>query len=434
MAVALGLRELVAIGVGGMVGGGIFAVLGLAAEVSGAATPVAFALAGLVALLTAYSYAKLSTAYPSRGGTVEYVGLAFRNGVMAGWINVLLLLSYIIMLSLYARAFGSYGAALIGGGKTWMHILATGVLLAFATLNVMGSDVVGRAEDVIVYIKVAILVLFVLAGLRFVDASRLSPTLWPDPLSVVAGGMLIFLAYEGFELISNAAEDAESKKALYRSFFFSVGLVVALYVSVAAVAVGVLSPGEVGKYRDYVLAVAAEPALGKIGFVLIAVAALLSTASAINATLYGSARVAYTLAVMRELPRFLEKKVWRVPEGLALVAGLAILVANTVDLSGISTMGSAGFLIVFAAVNLSAFVLRKRIGANPLVTAAATVATLAALTALLAREASRPENVVFFAVLVGMSLLVELVYRAVSSRRMRLRFWSEHSANAPNRG
>src|SRR5664279_1230949 len=109
----IGFLAVFALGVGGMVGGGIFAVLGLAVQLAHGGTPVAFALAGVVALLTTYSYAKLSVAYPSRGGTVTFLDRAFGAGMFTGSLNVLLWLSYVVMLSLYALAFGSYGATFL---------------------------------------------------------------------------------------------------------------------------------------------------------------------------------------------------------------------------------------------------------------------------------------------------------------------------------
>jgi amino acid transporter len=114
----LGFWAVVAIGVGGMVGGGIFAVLGLAVQLAHGGTPVAFAIAGAVALLTTYSYAKLSVAYPSRGGTVTFLDRAFGAGMFTGTLNALLWLSYVVMLSLYALAFGSLRWAGIPGNRT----------------------------------------------------------------------------------------------------------------------------------------------------------------------------------------------------------------------------------------------------------------------------------------------------------------------------
>jgi len=121
---SLGYWSVVAIGVGGMVGGGIFAVLGLAVQLAHGATPIAFTLAGIVALITSYSYARLSVAYPSQGGTVEFLNQAFGPGMFAGGLNILLWLSYIVMLSLYAYAFGSYAASFFPESSQllWKHI------------------------------------------------------------------------------------------------------------------------------------------------------------------------------------------------------------------------------------------------------------------------------------------------------------------------
>lgn len=173
----LGFWAVVAIGVGGMVGGGIFAVLGLAVQLARGGTPIAFALAGGVALLTAYSYAKLSVTYPSRGGTVTFLNRAFGSGMMTGSLNVLLWLSYIVMLSLYAFAFGSYGATFLP--ETWgpigKHVFISLSILAIAGLNLLSAEWIGKAEDWIVGLKVVILLLFVGAGVAGINAPRLAP-------------------------------------------------------------------------------------------------------------------------------------------------------------------------------------------------------------------------------------------------------------------
>ena len=134
-----------AIGIGGMVGGGIFAVLGLAVQLAHGGTPLAFFIAGLVALLTSYSYARLSVAYPSQGGTVEFINQAFGEGMLTGSLNVLLWISYIIMLSLYAFAFGSYGASFFTGAlqPVMKHVFISGIIILLTLLNAMGSTMVG---------------------------------------------------------------------------------------------------------------------------------------------------------------------------------------------------------------------------------------------------------------------------------------------------
>ncbi len=420
----MGFLSVVAIGVGGMVGGGIFAVLGLAVQLAHGSTPIAFAFAGAVALVTAYSYAKLSVAFPSQGGTVEFLNQAFGEGVATGGLNVLLWLSYIIMLSLYAYAFGSYGASFFPAAAQpfWRHILITVVVLLLTGLNLLGAAAVGAAEEWIVAVKLIILTLFVVAGLWTIRGQRLAPSSWVSPLQVVAGGMIIFLAYEGFELIANAAADVEDyRRTLPRAYYTSVILVIILYVLVAAVTVGNLPLAQIVDARDYALAASAKPFLGSFGFVLIAIAALLSTGSAINATLYGASRVSYIIAKEGELPQELERKIWKQPaEGLLLTSVLTLLVANLFDLSSISVMGSAGFLLIFAAVNASNARLHGKTLSRRWLCYLGVAGCLAAVGALVYQTAvTAPREILVLAVMVGLAFSIEAVYRASTGRCIR---------------
>jgi amino acid transporter len=413
--------EVVAIGVGGMVGGGIFAVLGLSVQLTGGGAPIAFLVGGIIALLTAYSYARLSVAYPSQGGTVEFLNRAFGRGLLTGSLNVLLWIGYIVMLALYAYAFAEYGATLLGMESSALarHLLLTGVILGLATLNAAGASAVGGAELWIVGIKVTILTLFAAVGLTTVTPQRLAPATWSAPLPLLAGGMLVFLAYEGFELIANTAADvADGRRTLPRAYFTAVGAVVLLYVAVAAATVGNLPVPQIVASRDYALAEAAKPVLGQAGFALIAVAAVLSTASAINATLYGAARVSYVIAKEGELPAAFERRTWNQPiEGLALTAGTTLLVANLFDLSSIATMGSAGFLVIFAMVNAAnarrARETQSRRWLSWLGAAVCTLALAALLWEVTRQDARR---LLGLATMGALSLSVEFAYRRFGPR------------------
>ena len=223
-----------------------------------------------------------------------------------------------------------------------------------------GARIVGRTEAFLVYGKLAILMIFCVAGLAFVDGGRVSPAHYPSMGVIVYAGALIFLGYEGFELIANAAEDAKDpRRTLPLAYLISIGAVIFLYVLVAFVAVGNLSVAQIDRDRDYALAAAARPFLGSAGFVLIGIAAVISTASAINATLYGTGKFTYLMARHGELPAALSRPVWDRPiGGLLVTAGGTLVVVNTVDIEGISLMGSAGFLLIFAAVNLAVLRLR----------------------------------------------------------------------------
>jgi len=363
----IGFWEAFSIGVGGMVGGGIFAVLGLTIDLAKGAAPVAFMIAGLIALITSYSYVKLSLTYPSEGGSIEYIVQAFGNNLFSSIINNLLLISYVIMLSLYAYAFGSYASALFFGHEVvWFHkIAASSVIVLFVIINLLGAFLTGKAEDLMVFIKVFILIVFVCVGVFTADFHRLSPQFWESNIKIITGGLIIFLAYEGFELIANTAKDIRNpEKTLPRAFYSAVIFVIVLYVSIAVVTVGNVSFEEAKKAQDYVLAIATEPFFGKTGFIIISVAALLSTASAINATLYGGGRVGYLVAKLGELPSNFAKKVKEGYEGMLILGLLSIIFATSFDIQNISVAGSLGFLIIFGLVNFANFKLSEKTSSN----------------------------------------------------------------------
>jgi amino acid transporter len=199
------------------------------------------------------------------------------------------------------------------------------------------------------------LALVIAAGIPTVQSDRLDPSAWPALPSVVAAGMLIFVAYEGFELIANASDDVRRPaRTLPRAFALCLAVVVLLYVAIAVVVVGSLTPDAIVRAADYALAEAAAASLGQVGFTIVGVSAVLATLSAINATLYGAARLSYTIATEGELPDQLEATTWHQPVGLHVTAGGALLLAVTLPLESISSLASAIFLAVFAVVNAAA--------------------------------------------------------------------------------
>jgi amino acid transporter len=261
---------------------------------------------------------------------------------------------YIISLALYAAAFGSYAATFFApAAPLLVKSLAIGAVLALTVVNAFGAKSMGRSETFIVAVKVAILVLFSAAGLWFMKGSHLSPALWPEMTAILFGAGILFIGYEGFGLVTNAARDMRDPRTMLpRALYTSVILVIVIYLAVAITVSGNLTNAQIEAARDYALAEAARPFLGEVGFRLIAIAALFSTASAINATLFGSANVCYMIARDGELPAGLSRTAWeRATGGLVLTAGLVVLLTLTFDLSGIAMMGSAAFLLVYAAVN-----------------------------------------------------------------------------------
>jgi amino acid transporter len=419
----IGLAEAISIGVGGMIGAGIFSILGVASQTAGTGVWISFVIAGLIALLCTYSFARLGVTYPSAGGAVEFLVQGFGGGVLSGGLNLLLWVGYILALALYARAFGGYAATFFSSVHSPLlaRALGTGIILAFAGVNLIGAKAVGRSELIIVAVKVIILLLFAASGLFFASRGVVAPSTWPPLPTILLGSGVVFLAYEGFGLITNAAEDMRSpEKTLPRALYLSVAFVMVVYVAVSLAVLGNLSIPAIVEAKDYALAAAAKPFLGNLGFRLITVAALFSTSSAINATLYGGANVSYTIARDGELPRFFERKVWgRGTEGLLITTGLVVLFANGFGLEGIAMMGSASFLIIYGAVNVAHLRLLKKTGARGSLVWASMAGCLAFLVILVRHlVTANPVALWTLASVLAACVAAEWGYRRVTGRKI----------------
>ncbi len=416
----IGLKEAMSIGIGGMVGGGIFAVLGLAASLAKGGTPVSFLIAGIIALITSYSYVKLSLSYPSRGGTVKFINQGFGIGIFSGGVNNLLWVSYIIMLALYASAFGSYAPNLLKlteSATLDAHIYGSAIVILASAINYYSIAVVGKIESYAVIIKLMILLSFVVIGVYGLIGNphleQLSPEHWESSFKLMAAGMVIFVAYEGFELIANAAPDISNpSKNIPRAYYWSVLFVIVLYIIIAIVTVGSLPFAKIATAQDYVLAEAAKPMLGQIGFTIITIAALISTFSAINASLYGGTRVNYEIAKDDELPHGFTSQFWNQPIGLLITTIITLIAVNTLQLESISTAGSVGFLLIFAVVNLVGFKLASKIQGNRIIPMVGFVACSVALVVLLVQQYGTNKSYVFIALgIVVFCFIMEAFYK-----------------------
>ncbi len=352
---SISLPAAISIGIGGMIGAGIFSILGVVAETAGAAMWVSFLIGGVIALFCTYSYAKLGARFPTAGGAVQFLVEGFGVGPLSGSVNIFMWLGYIISIALYAHGFAAYFIALFTLNQTSMNtrFVACGIVLFFNVLNMLGAQIVGQSELLIVAIKVSILAVFALIGLFYIHPQNLAISHWGNWTHIIFGAGILFIGYEGFGLITNAAADLDDPQStLPKALYWCVFLVIAIYVLVSITVVGNLSAAEISASGDYALAEAAKPFLGELGFKLIAVAALFSTASAINATLFGAANVCYMVAKDGELPDRLDRKLWRnASGGLMITAALSILFILLFKLSGIAMMGSGAFLLIYAAVN-----------------------------------------------------------------------------------
>ena len=270
----IGLFAAMAIGIGGMIGAGIFSILGVVAQAAGTAMWMSFLIGGVVALLSAYSYAKLGACYPSAGGAVEFLVKGFGDGVLSGGINLYMWIGYIIALALYAQGFTGYAMTFVPPGTPfWLpKAIGVGIVLVFTAVNTVGARVVGGSETFIVAVKLIILFLFAGAGLFFVQERYLSPESWPAAPGILFGAGVLFIGYEGFGLIANAAENMDNpRKLLPKALYLSVVSVILIYVAVSVAVIGNLDLSAIVRAKDYALAEAAKPFLGEFGFRLIAV-------------------------------------------------------------------------------------------------------------------------------------------------------------------
>ena len=402
-----------------MVGGGIFATTGLAVQLTRGAVPIAFIVAGIVALLTSYSYLKLTLRYPSEGGTVEFINRGLGTGSLAGAANILLSLSYIVLVAIYAHALGNYAASFFPAEdfEFWRHVFLSGALLALAVLNVFAGDYVVRSENAFNATKMLILLLVIAAGLYLpIDWSRLQPEAYVGSMAIISGAMIVFFNYEGFELIANSAEEVENPgRSLPVAYVGGVLLVIVVYVLIAIVTVGHLTFSEIEGVSNHALTAVANKLLGRPGHILIAAAAVLACGSAINATLYSAGRLTATIARSGELPHELERDVrGRPQEGALIYAFGALFIANFVPLGAIATMGSAGFLFIFMAVNYANFRLARETRSKRWISALGAIGCGGSLVLLCLEVDENPatENQLWIVVgTIALSFALEWIYR-----------------------
>jgi len=368
----LGLKELIAMGVGGMIGGGIFSVLGMAVGISGHAAPLAFALGGLLAFVAGYSYVRLALAYHNDGASFTYLEIAFpkhiRIAAITGWTVII---GYVGTIALYAFTFGAYGADLFGyaGSVPVRHMLSLAIILIFLFINLRGVKFAGNIEDIVVYGKIVLLSVLALAGAHVIQPERFSPLLDHGVASVFMAGALIFVAYEGFQLITNSVcESRQPERNIPLSIYGSIGIVLLIYTVLAIVAVGSMDAEMLIQAEEYALAVAAGPVLGEWGPILVDVAALLATASAINATMFGASRMMAEMAKEHAMPRpFSFRNREQVPwAAVCTIALLSLMFTLLGGLELIAAFSSMTFLLVSTAVGVANFRLRGKTGANVL--------------------------------------------------------------------
>ncbi len=358
----MGVRQAAFVGVGAMVGAGIFALLGAAGEVAGAAVWLSFLLAGLVAMLQGYSFAKFGARYPSAGGLLEYVARGFGNGHFTGIIAWLVLTTNTIVTGMVAVSFGSYAStAVADGGEAWAKVFAVAVVVGMTALNAVGSHAVARAQTVVVAVVITMLTVFAVATLSNLEPHLLAFSGYPSFRDIVGSVALTFFAFLGFGVITFTAKDlAEPSRQLPRAMFLALGIATVVYLAVALGVFGTLTVDEVIASGGTALAVAAEPVLGRAGYWMMIVTALFSTAGATNAGLYPATGLSEQMVSAGQFPPAMRHKLWdRAGGGLVFTAVLAIVLAVGFDLNAIASIGSVIALLVFGLISVGHLRVRR---------------------------------------------------------------------------
>jgi len=378
----MGFWAAVSLGIGSMIGAGIFALLGEASAISGSAVYISFFIGGVIALFSGYSLGKLGARYPSSGGIVEYLSQSYGIGIFTGSMSIMLYIAAIVSLSLIAKTFGNYAILFISDSPSpfWQHLFSIGVVLAFVLLNLKGAKDVATWEKITVAIKFIVLSILSVTGIIFLKPSLLSPSHYPPTSDIFFSLAITFFAYEGFRVITNAAEDMPNpEKTLPRAMMTSIILVMILYIAVSFAVFGNLPTDEVIAAKEYALAQAALPIFGHTGYTIVAITALISTASSINANLYAVTNVTYQLAKDGELPSAFGKPIAHSHEGL-IISGLFIIILSLLfDLSDIAAIGSVSILFVHTVTHIGHLKKVTETGASVLMVSLAAMLSLTAM-------------------------------------------------------
>ncbi|NOZ90864.1 MAG: amino acid permease [Epsilonproteobacteria bacterium] len=415
---AFGLWSAVFLGIGSMVGAGIFVLLGEAGAIAGNLVWISFILGGIIALLSGYSLAKLASVYPSRGGMVEYLVQCYGEGVFSGSISVLFYLSAMVSIAMVAKTFGTYTSMMIGNNLSMANIYGVGILLIFMIINLAGSTLIAKSENIIVIIKLSIIIIFTIVVSFYIKPELLSIKDAPPIVNIFSSIGLTFFAYAGFSVITNTAEDmANPQKIILKAMILSISLVMILYIAVTFAVFGNLPLPEIIKAQDYALAEAAKPVFGEMGFKIMSIAALISTASSINANLYSVTNTTYQMAKNGELPEVYERNVWHSSEGLIVSTVILIIFVLFFNLNEIAAIGSISILFIHGFVHIGHLLKIKETGASKILIVLAIVAIAITIVLALNYTSKHIPNVGYF-IASGfvLAFLIEIALRLISKR------------------
>lgn len=418
----MNVRQAAFIGVGAMVGAGIFSLLGAAGEVAGAAVWLSFVIAGLIAALQGYSFAKLGAKYPSSAGLLEYVTQGFGEGHFARITAWLTYAVNAIITAMVASSFGTYAsAAFAGENAAWSKIFAVLIILVMTGVNIVGSKVVARAQTVIVVVVIGILTTFAVVTLLNIDRTLLAPSGYPPVRDILSSVALTFFAFLGFGIVTFTAKDLrEPSRELPKAMYLALGIATAVYVAVSLGVFGTLTVEQVIASGGTAIAVAAQPVLGHAGYLMMSVTALFATSGATNAGLYPAEGLCDQLVATRQFPPVMSRRVGgRASMGLLFVTLACAGLVLGFDLNAIASIGSAVALTIFSLVTVAHIRVRAETGASLIVLVLAlATATLAFASFVFTELIHEPASIAALVVILMVSIGIDLWWTSARDRQL----------------
>ncbi len=379
----LGLFDVTMIGIGAMIGAGIFVLTGIAAGHAGPALTLGFLLNGIMTTFTALSYAELGSCFPVAGGGYQWVkeGLGRTQGFLAGWMTWF---AQSVACALYGLGFGRFAIELWHLADLPFFIpeyqMALGftviIVALFAYINFRGASEAGLVGNVVTIAKLVLLGIFIAFGLYVMFRNpNWGETFTNDFFANGLGGVFVamgltFIAFEGYDIIAQSGEEVKNPEYnIPRAIIFSLVVVITFYLLVAFVALGAVTPPEGLFVWDY-LAQAKEIAIVRAaeqimpyGGIAILIGGLASTMSALNATLFSSSRVSFAMGRDNDLPAAFGRihPHTRTPHlAVAISASLIIVMALSLPIEEVAAATSTMFLVMFTQVNIALMTLRRR--------------------------------------------------------------------------
>jgi len=404
----LGLAELIAIAIGGMVGGGIFSILGISVALIGNLTPIAIFIGGMTALLAAYSYVKLGVYYKDEGATYSFIKKTFpKSHYAASSVGWYIIFGYISTLALYAYTFSAYTLSNTEySHDEWVRkAVAWAVIWVFAGINLWSVKGMGKIEDLMVYTKIVLLILISIVLIRHgqTDLKTFAETMVRDfeqsgLFKILIVAAVTFVAYEGFQLVINAVNEmVDPDKNIPRAIYSAIILVIITYVVLAIGALLAIPKEQIIRDKEYALAAGAQQILGPVGAAIVIAGAILATSSAISSTVFGSSRQMAVIAEDGYFPAFLTKRRNHIPyNAIITMSVLASLLILTGGLEMILEFGSITFLLVSWLVAYANHKIRTKTRSSAVITTlAVTGLGISGLLILYYEFTHKPERMWF---------------------------------------